>query len=209
MTPIALYPSRTTLKKTAALGGAYLLGACLLTQWVPEMPIYIPLAVALFGVVMIAQTMWRALRPSPSFKADEHGFIIMGKKRRSWDEFRGVRLHTARVGLVPVAKWVVVQTGRSVIGRNVHIKFTHLSAPAAEMAAEISAYAKHAQRKECLVEALSTLPVPPVERGPFVGQEKPNMTAVPMMARSSEASRGPIQTVPSFSARIFRRRNAG
>lgn len=203
MTPIALYPSLGSLKKTAGFGAGIVFVSYQFLTWSPDMNGAVPAAIAGIGLFMIAQAGVRYLKPTPSFAADEDGFSVMGKKKRGWDEFRGTSIHTARVGIFPAARWVVISTGKSILGRKAHIKWTHLSAPARDMAAEIEAYAVHAKRKLDLTHALADVPdSAPVQQVAGPRRSSPQ----PVVTLANAAGGGPVQSVPSFGERLFGRR---
>ena len=55
------------------------------------------------GLARIGQAAWQRFNPKPSFEADWDGFRVMGKEKLGWDDFRGVTVHTAHMGLFPIA----------------------------------------------------------------------------------------------------------
>ncbi len=204
MTPIVLYPSDSSYKKAAAIGGFNLFMAYQLYSWAPDMSGWVPAVIAVIGAGLIGQTAWRYAVPKPSFAADASGFSVMGKKKRCWDEYRGVKLRALRIGFFPVGNWVIVKTGKSVLGGSVHIKVTHLSAPAHEMAAQINVYAKHAQRAQDLTLAMAAIPARQMVGN--VAQPTGRSRANPMTTAFQGGNSGPVQSVPSLSERLFGRR---
>ena len=94
------------------------------------------------GGLGLAASIWSYLRPKPSFAADIEGFSVRGKGKKSWGEFHSIGVHTVRYWFIPVARSVVIKTGKSVIGGRQHIPFHLMSGSAKEMVAEISQYVR-------------------------------------------------------------------
>ncbi|WP_044043188.1 hypothetical protein [Octadecabacter antarcticus] len=196
-------PATDRTKKTAAIGAFNLFMAYQMYSWVPDMSGWVPALMALIGAGLIALTAWRYTIPRPSFAADVSGFSVMGKKKRSWDEYGGVKLRTLRIGFFPIGSWVIVKIGKSVHG-SVHIKVTHLSAPVSDMAAEINAYAKHARRAQDLTLALAAIPATQL-----IGegtQPTGRCRADPMAPAFQGGNSSPAQSVRTISERLFGRR---
>ena len=226
MTPIALYPSDASHKKSFAVGGFMMFMAYQIHTWIPDGSRLTPAMLALAGLGVIAQTVWRKANPKPSFEADAGGFSVMGKSKRPWDEFRGVSVHSIRVGIFPVAQRLSIKTGKTILGGSIPINFTHLSGPAKDMASEIQSYGQHAKRKDDLVEAMSVLPatpltgrmdapagrrradpVPTAAFAPAMSQEQAPANAMRSLRKAQvRVGAGPVQSVPKMSERLFGRR---
>ena len=145
MKPIALYPGADQLLKTAQLGAVYVFAGFQILVWGAPSASIVAYATMVFGAWLIVMAVLRHRNPRPSFEADAKGFSVMGGKPRGWDEFRGVSVHTVRLGFVPILRWVVIKSGHSAFGRRLHIKWTHLSGDARSMAAQIEGYARAAK----------------------------------------------------------------
>lgn len=226
MTPIALYPSDSSHKKSFGVGGFCLFMAYQVYSWAPDAAGWTPAVLAMVGVGVIAQTAWRKANPKPSFEADQAGFSVMGKPKRTWDEFRGVSVHSIRVGIFPVAQRLSIKTGKSILGGSIPINFTHLSGPAKDMATEIQAYGQHAKRKDDLVEAMSAIPATPLTgrmeepAGRRRADPMPTAAFTPSMPDDQagvaamrapkrhvvRVGAGPVESVPKMSERLFGRR---
>ena len=214
MTPIALYPSDRSLKKSAGVGGFFMFVAYQFTTWSPDGSIIVPLMFAVFGLALIYPLVKNQIKPSPSFQADEDGFSVMGKPKRTWDEYRGAKVTTIYMWFIPISRSLVIKTGKNILGGRVQINAAHLSAPAKEMAAEIENYARHAQRKESLNEAMSAIPaaprVSPVASS--AGHRRPNPVPTPSAVQTfttpqpQATTSSPVQSVPKLSDRLFGRR---
>ena len=209
MTPIALYPSDASLKKGGALGVFLLFIGYQYLTWSPNGEPIIPAMFALGGLGLIGLCVWRYFKPRPSFEADANGFSVMGKKRRSWDEYRGARIYTMRVGFIPAARWVIVKTGKTILGGKVHIKWTHLSSNAADMAAEIEAYARIAK---LMAEGHAAGAMAPqaqatnsgsIHRPQGAPTPSPRPAERPYTVAAQAAGSSPVQSVPSFGERLF------
>lgn len=184
MTPIRLYPCEGSHKTAAALGGVNIAGAAVLGAGF-AVPVFVPLALAAIGAVMIAKTARRYANPQPCFEADDVGFTILGGEMRDWSEFRSAAVRHAQSGFSPAPSSIAIKTGTSVLGRDIQIKYTHLSAPVAEMVREINAYAAHAKRKQDLNVAMAG--ILPTGRIPVTHS-------------------GPVQSVPKLVHRLLGRR---
>ncbi|MCW1952307.1 MAG: hypothetical protein KIH44_013185 [Octadecabacter sp.] len=215
MKPIALYPSDRSLKKAAGIGGFLLFLAFQFKTWSPDGSIVVPLMFTVFGLAMIYPFVKNHLKPSPTFEADADGFSVMGKPKRNWDEYRGVKVNTIYLWFIPISRSLIIKTGKTILGGRIQVNPAYLSGSAKEMAGEIEAYARHAQRKEDLNAAMSGIPATPLV-GPVAsveGRRRANpvptastgATFAQAQAKVSSAA-GPVQSVPKMSDRLFGRR---
>ena len=214
MTPIELYPSDRSLKKAAGIGGFSMFIAFQFKTWSPDGSIVAPFMFSIFGLAMIYPFVKNHIKPAPSFEADEDGFSVMGKPKRNWDEYRGVKVNTIYLWFIPISRSLIIKTGKNILGGRIQLNPAYLSGSAKEMAAEIEAYARHAQRKVDLNEAMSTVPATPVVKpiGSPEGRRRadpvPIATAGQTFAKTqTKAALGasPVQSVPKFSDRLFGR----
>ena len=231
MKPIALYASEGTLKKTAIFGGVFLFLAYQAVTWTSGNGGPLAQVLGISGLAMICQAAWQRFNPKPSFEADWDGFRVMGKEKLGWDDFRGVTVHTAHMGLFPIAQWVVVKKGKTMLEGRIYIKATHLSGPAKEMVADIAEYAQAAKRITAMASAEAVLAAADATRHRFPPNVAPttdaNDTHRPVRPaadfmqpvaepvfekrgsfaeRLSAAGLGPVEAVPSMGERIFGRR---
>mgnify|MGYP000191597412 CR=1 FL=1 len=221
MTPIKLYPSEKTHKTSAALGGVNIAIAIGLWLALPSESLAVAIVMAIAGVAMIAATARRYANPKPSFEADADGFRVLGGKKRDWSEFRGVAVQHSQAVFSIGPGSVVVKTGKSILGGGTRIKYTHLSAPVAQMVKEIDDYARHAKRKDDLIVAMAAIPAAPLvgQVAGNAGRRRSNPTPTAAVAPAMLASRldqpaatrpitgeGPVKSVPSFGERMFGRR---
>lgn len=153
MEHIIHYPHRSYLLKGLALAGALLLVAR--TIWsagdmAPSgqalgayaMSVIFTAIAALLGYICLSALF----SPKPVLEVDRNGFSVMGRAKRSWEQFQAVEVKTLRIGPLPLARWVVVRAGKSkTFARRLDIRWTHMPAPAAEFAKDISAYAALAE----------------------------------------------------------------
>ncbi|AKS47117.1 hypothetical protein SAMN05444287_3249 [Octadecabacter temperatus] len=215
MTPIALYPSDRSLKKSAGIGGFALFIALQFKTWSSDGSIAVPLMFAVFGLAMVYPLVKNHLNPAPSFEADADGFSVMGKPKRSWDEYRGAKVHTTYMWFIPISRSLIIKTGKNILGGRVQINPAYMSGPVKDMASDIETYARHAQRKEDLNEAMLTSPAsrlvrpvaPPADRRH--ANPMPTATAVGhsfASPQSQAASGSPVQSVPKLSDRLFKGR---
>ena len=209
MLPLELYPSDSAKKRGLIGVAALFFLAYQAMVWSrggghPTL-MWVFLGLGLAGLVPLGRNY---LFPRPSFAADAHGFSVMGKTKRGWDQFRGAHVRTIRYGIVPISKTVVIAVGKSVIGRRIQIHPMHLSGSADEMAAEIQAYAQAAKMRA--ENACSDVPVMEKhEPKPAMAPATTMASVAPQRPRSFEdrlRDGGPISSTPRFSERIFGRR---
>lgn len=206
MTPIQLFPSDATHKKSMIIGAIVLFVTFPQASFSGDQNGALFALLSLFGFYMFAQVGWAKLHPKPSFEADADGFSVMGKPKRPWDEFRAAKVQTSYMWFIPVSRTVTITTGKSILGGRVYIRGTHLSAPAKEMAAEIATYAREAKFMQSS-EAVMAAVVPEAAETPRALGVRPAAGA-PVVARTPKpvTSGSPVETVPSFGERIFGRR---
>lgn len=216
MLPLELYPSDSAKKRGLIGAGMLFFLAYQAMTWsrADELPtlawIFLGLGVA--ALVPVARSY---VAPRPSFAADASGFSVMGKPKRGWDEFRSAQVRTIRYGIIPISKTVVVKVGKSILGGSIQIHPAQLSAPAAEMAAEIQRYADFMKVNGDMAVAAGTIlqkaeeariarPVARPASG-HAGQAE----ATPLAVRSFKdrlKDGGPISSTPRLSERLFGRR---
>ncbi|MDD9978569.1 MAG: hypothetical protein OXQ30_12670 [Boseongicola sp.] len=158
---IELFPRTLNLVTGTVFGGALILvGMYLLelTEQVgagdPNFDWILGGSFILFGAATAIMNVLPLMRPTPSFTADSEGFSVMGKRKEPWHKFQGIAIKRMTIFKVfPVLSWVVVRSGKGkVFSRKLHIKWTHLSAPARSMADEIEKFARTMQIEETLRE---------------------------------------------------------
>lgn len=217
MTPIALYSSDTNRKAALTKAKVWIFASVLAFAFTP---FGLLLAVPMFGVGVWFGGPELGARGSrrPSFNADEDGFsadqklCVTDRHRLDWDEFIGVEVRTVEFGRYLQLHVLVVKTANH--GEH-KIRQPMMSGTPEDMAQEIGAYAKHAQRKACLIEALANLPMEqlveqPARNSGFAGHALGRTTArIGAATRATRYTKAPFalfQRVPAFSARIFGRR---
>ncbi len=223
--PLELFPSDASRLKGFALGLVALFFAYKLAGAADvENAVWLVWVFGGLGVIGVGASVWSYLRPRPSFAADIDGFSVRGKRKRSWDDFRSVNVHTVRYWFIPVARNVVIRTGKSVIGGRQHIPNYLMSGSAKEMAAEIAQYVRAVQverqngaaavlqRTAPVMAQAAPQPAKAQRARPNAQQPaapRPTRNAQPQgdpfMARLQESG-GAITSVPRMSERIFGRR---
>lgn len=102
----------------------------------------IGILLTLGGAFVAASCAFRIWRPSPSFAADEEGFSVMGKRKQPWDRFQGVGVFSMKQYGTTTNQSIYVKVGKGpTFARKQHIKWTHLSDTAPDMAAKIHVFA--------------------------------------------------------------------
>lgn len=222
--PIELFPSEMNRLKGIALGAVLLLFAYKMAGTAESEAVWVVWLFGLLGGFGFLASAWSYVRPKASFAADMDGFSIRGKRKKSWNEFRSVSVHTVSYWFIPVSRDVVVKTGKSMIGGRKHVPFYLMSGSAKEMAAEISQYVRAVQvakqrgtddvmqRAEALmtraprqvVKAEVELPhANAPTTPPIIDVNRP--TGDSFMTRLQESG-APVSSVPTLSERIFGKR---
>ena len=142
---LVLYPKTRHLAVGVGIGVAMLVIGRLLVRADDNAALW-----PLIGTVLVLGGTWvavscafRIFRPSPSFAADETGFSVMGKRKQPWERFQGVGVQGVKQHGITTTKWVTIKVGKGpAFARKRHIKWTHLSDSAEDMAAKIFAYAQ-------------------------------------------------------------------
>ncbi|SMX45507.1 hypothetical protein [Octadecabacter ascidiaceicola] len=228
--PIELYPGGTGRRNALIGAGGALFFALQLGTWTraDSLP-YLMWVFLGLAVMTIVPTILTFVQPVPSFAADREGFSVKGKPKKGWDEFKGVKVQTVRYLFFPLAKNVIIKTGKTVLGRSYSISRVHQSGPAEEMAAEIAAYARAAQLAPAprVAHADVRMEAPrPVQQPVFAPEavrpeplhdfglrpKQPQSAAQPVTKQSDplmarvQGAGGAIESVPSLGERIFGRR---
>ncbi len=141
---LVLFPKTSNLAAGAGIGVAMVLAGRWLVSAQDNAAIW-PIVGALLmigGAYVAATCAFRIWRPSPSFAADEEGFSVMGKRKQPWDRFQGVGVFSMKQYGMTTNQSIYVRVGKGpTFARKRHIKWTHLSDSAPDMAEKIHAFA--------------------------------------------------------------------
>lgn len=106
---------------------------------------WIGLAWVLVFVAFLGRIGFAFFMQKPSFQADNAGFSVMGKAQRPWSDYHGAQVKAIRVYFIPIISWVVVKTGRGMLGSSQSIQWGCLSDKPRKMAEKMNSFARKQQ----------------------------------------------------------------